>query len=129
MHKYVKSSRRMIDGGNEILRFVSSYPQIEDCEEISEFYASLSKNCEEWCAAEGARALPAASFDKSSQKASIKAPLYSFDVKILESSDKSIKLCMRIAFSDGKGSREAVFEEFHLWNLDTKQIVPTKKRN
>ena len=92
MHKYVKSSRRMIDGGNEILRFVSSYPQIEDCEEISEFYASLSKNCEVWCADSGAEELLKRSSQGNLKKTAVKTSVYSFSVKVVEASEKNLKL-------------------------------------
>ena len=131
MYTSTKYCRRFLFDGNEILRYYSSFPNIENNPEINKFYETLSKEYELFCENEEFPRL-CKSFrdrDNNPKKLPYQRYSYSFSAEISEHCGDILKICLSIRVCRSKNDIILFFSDEQIWSLNTNLILkPTRTK-
>jgi hypothetical protein len=121
MYRYIKLRRRFVEGGNDVLKAVISYPEIEGGERISAFYERLAKNCEAWCEAVCFPSL--LKEQTASRRTRHVCPLYRFSAEVTEDSETVISVRISASLTKGGDEPRQTYESTQIWNAKSQLIV------
>lgn len=115
MYRYIKRRRKFIIEGNEVLRAVISYPEVEGCETVSNFYADIADRCERWCEEV---CLPHISQSATEViRPSAPCPTYRFCAEVTECSEELISITLTVSLTRGRSELSKNYSDTQTWDL------------
>ena len=120
MYTYTKTARRFISNGNELMRYTAVYPRFDGLDDISNFYATISSNCETWC--EKAKTPSLSENIQSTQKPLV----YTFEAFVTYMSDELVSIRTDVVLKKSKKLMIFSYTDAQIWRISDSMLLPPK---